>query len=323
MNVEFDAKAIEFDKIREQLVINYEFLQRFYVDMQRKLNEKNDMIVQEREIWEREKQEIRDMVKMDSEVLALNVGGTHHMMTERDVLRLVPGSTLEKMFSGMHELKKIDEEVFLDRDGQTFQHLVNYLRNDREVFPEFMDRNDEIHFFKELDFWRIPTKYPRGQGLTQPPRRTNSGVRSSSFTRQERHVPMPQPQMTESDASAGDHETQGVALKAAKDKWNELGPLRLDDIVANSSVPIDQSIKFGQSKYNKYIIGQLASNGKVTGVGKEINHIIYEGQFVDDVYNGFGRFIYSNGNYYIGNWLDGKRSGYGKLVDKSGKVYEG
>ena len=64
-------------------------------------------------------------------------------------------------------------------------------------------------------------------------------------------------------------------------------------------------------------------NGKVTGVGKEINHIIYEGQFKDDIYNGFGRFIYSNGNYYIGNWLDGKRSGYGKLVDKSGRVYEG
>lgn len=61
----------------------------------------------------------------------------------------------------------------------------------------------------------------------------------------------------------------------------------------------------------------------MTGVGKEINHIIYEGQFVDDVYNGFGRFIYSNGNYYIGNWIDGKRSGYGKLVDKNGKIYEG
>lgn len=80
---------------------------------------------------------------------------------------------------------------------------------------------------------------------------------------------------------------------------------------------------FGQSKYNKYIIGQLGPNGKVTGVGKEINHIIYEGQFRDDIYNGFGRFIYSNGNYYIGNWLDGKRSGFGKLVDKSGRVYEG
>jgi len=53
--------------------------------------------------------------------------------------------------------------------------------------------------------------------------------------------------------------------------------LRLEDIVANSKEPIDQTLTFGQSKYNKYIIGQLGTNGKVTGVGKEINHIIYEG----------------------------------------------
>lgn len=98
------------------------------------------------------------MVNLDSEVVAINVGGTHHMMTERDVLRLCPGSTLEKMFNGMHELKKINEEVFLDRDGTTFQHLVNYLRNDREVLPEFADYNDELHFFKELDFWKVPLK---------------------------------------------------------------------------------------------------------------------------------------------------------------------
>lgn len=98
-------------------------------------------------------------VKLDSEVVALNVGGTHHMMTERDVLTQVRGSVLEKMFNGMNELKRIDDEVFLDRDGRTFQYLVNYLRNDREVFPEFVDPNDEIHFFKELDFWSIPTRH--------------------------------------------------------------------------------------------------------------------------------------------------------------------
>lgn len=57
------------------------------------------------------------------------------------------------------------------------------------------------------------------------------------------------------DTSMIGEDSQGVALKAAKDKWNELGPLRLDDIVANSSSPIDQSKNFGQSKYNKYIIG--------------------------------------------------------------------
>ena len=55
----------------------------------------------------------------------------------------------------MHELKKIGEEVFLDRDGKTFETLVNYLRNDRKVFPEFSDKNTEIHFYKELHFWGI------------------------------------------------------------------------------------------------------------------------------------------------------------------------
>ena len=34
-------------------------------------------------------------------------------------------------------------------------------------------------------------------------------------------------------------DSHGVALRAAKEKWNELGPLRLEDIVANSSDPID------------------------------------------------------------------------------------
>jgi asparagine synthetase A len=49
----------------------------------------------------------------------------------------------------MHELKKIGDEVFLDRDGKIFETLVNYLRNDRKVFPEFTEKNMENHFYKE------------------------------------------------------------------------------------------------------------------------------------------------------------------------------
>tara|TARA_B110000305_G_C19327990_1_gene582446 strand:- start:68 stop:301 length:234 start_codon:yes stop_codon:yes gene_type:complete len=74
-----------------------------------------------------------------------------------------------------------------------------------------------------------------------------------------------------------DEEIPGVALKAVKDKWNELGPLKLEDIIANSTEPIDQSLQFGQSRHNKFIIGQVNADGRVFGVGKEINHIIYEG----------------------------------------------
>lgn len=114
-----------------------------------------------------------------------------------------------------------------------------------------------------------------------------------------------------------------MALRAVKEKWAELGPLKLDEIVANSTEPIDQVMPFGQSKFNKFIIGQVGVNGMVCGVGKEINHIIYEGQFKNDTYHGYGRYIYSNGNYYVGNWQFGKRQGWGKLVDRSGRVYEG
>lgn len=222
--------------------------------MQDKLNNKNDLINEERQVWEDEKLAIRDLIKMDSDVVALNVGGTHHMMTERDVLRHVPGSILDTMFSGMHELKKIDDAVFLDRDGKSFQYLVNYLRNEREVFPEFMDRNDEIHFFKELEFWKIPTKYP-AQNLNAT-RATAPPMRNTSFVSQQEkipvHKPMPMPSQIEfeSDASGSGAEPMGVALKAAKDKWNELGPLRLEEIMANSQVKIDQSVKFGPSKFN-------------------------------------------------------------------------
>jgi len=108
-----------------------------------------------------------------------------------------------------------------------------------------------------------------------------------------------------------------------KVKWAELGPLTLEEIIANSTSPVDQSLPFGTSKHNKFIMGQIGADGRTQGLGKEFNNVIYEGQFKDDVYHGFGRFIYTNGNYYIGNWQMGKRSGRGKFVDMNGKTYSG
>ena len=59
----------------------------------------------------------------------------------------------------MHQLKFQGEEVFLDRDGKTFENVVNYLRNDRKVFPEFNEKHDENMFFKELHYWNIDEEH--------------------------------------------------------------------------------------------------------------------------------------------------------------------
>ena len=63
------------------------------------------------------------------------------------------------MFSGNHELRVLEDgSIFLDRDGKIFGYLVNYLRNNRETWPEFTDPNDEVQFLKELDWWKVPTR---------------------------------------------------------------------------------------------------------------------------------------------------------------------
>ena len=123
------------------------------------MNEKYGLIKIEKDKWETEKEEIKNLAKVDMEVVSLNIGGTHHIQTDKQVLTLCEGSNLAKIFSGMHEVKKIDDEIFLDRDGQAFETLVNYLRNDRKVFPEFNDKNSENMFYKELNYWGIDAEH--------------------------------------------------------------------------------------------------------------------------------------------------------------------
>jgi hypothetical protein len=161
INDEFGAIADEFEKIRRQLIANHEYLLSWYKRMVLDLESKKALVVADRKDFEDEKKIIADLVQMDSEIVSLNVGGTHHMMTETKVLQSCSDSILAKMFSGDHMLKRVgpedDQKIFLDRDGRTFQHLVNYLRNERQTWPEFVDPNDEVQFLKELDWWKVPT----------------------------------------------------------------------------------------------------------------------------------------------------------------------
>jgi hypothetical protein len=58
------------------------------------------------------------------------------------------------MFSGRHEIPKHNGRVFIDRDGISFFNMINYLRTGK--FPIFKDKNEEINFFEELEYWQIP-----------------------------------------------------------------------------------------------------------------------------------------------------------------------
>lgn len=84
----------------------------------------------------------------------MDVGGTHRITTNLDLLTEVKESMLAKMFSGRHDVPKNEKgNVFLDRDGETFLTLVNYLRNYRRALPKLDTLKQETLFLKELEFW--------------------------------------------------------------------------------------------------------------------------------------------------------------------------
>ena len=61
------------------------------------------------------------------------------------------------MFSGRHRIKEYNDQVFLDRDGKTFEFLINYLRNTKSELPIFESEDQARLFSTELDFWGIET----------------------------------------------------------------------------------------------------------------------------------------------------------------------
>ena len=49
-------------------------------------------------------------------------------------------------------MPKFGDKIFIDRDGEQFVNLVNFLRTGK--FPILKNREEEIKFNDELNFWK-------------------------------------------------------------------------------------------------------------------------------------------------------------------------
>ena len=102
------------------------------------------------------------------------------------------------------------------------------------------------------------------------------------------------------------------------------------NIIKNEIKEIRNKGKYINGKYiyndGKYYIGQFKNNlmhGK--GIDYYSNgNILYEGDFVNDKYEGYGKYIWENGEYYIGQEKNGLSHGKGIDYYSNGKIkYEG
>jgi hypothetical protein len=105
------------------------------------LEQKEELIAKQLE-WLEERESIRKINRMDVEVMKINIGGTV-LQTSQSLLKSVPDSKLERMFSGeLTELKKVEGVIFIDRNGKIFEAMIDYLRDERAKMPKFSELND-------------------------------------------------------------------------------------------------------------------------------------------------------------------------------------
>ena len=94
------------------------------------------------------------MYEPEGNIIDLDIGGTHKITTTISTLCTAKDSTLATMFSGRHKLSMHNGRVFIDREGDTFCQVIQYLRNGKT--PIFDNKIKENAFYEELDYWQIP-----------------------------------------------------------------------------------------------------------------------------------------------------------------------
>ena len=155
----FDKKHSFLKIIYNKLLKNYKFIEDEKTKISEQITHADYKVKKEKDNWEHEKKVINMHVKKDSEIVRLDLGG-NLMKVSRETLTSVEGSLLEKMFSGKHNIRGKEQEnksVYLDRDFRTFEYMINYLRNGREVYPQFESKAEQDLFEKEIEYWGIKT----------------------------------------------------------------------------------------------------------------------------------------------------------------------
>ena len=97
------------------------------------------------------------------EIVHLNVGGTK-FATTMATLQSQPGTLLSEMFSGRMSLRRDrDGNYFIDRDGQSFRHVLNFLR-DGTLPPHGASDSMRREMKMEAAFYQIPQLLRWAQG---------------------------------------------------------------------------------------------------------------------------------------------------------------
>jgi hypothetical protein len=110
----------------------------------------------------------------------------------------------------------------------------------------------------------------------------------------------------------------GIHKQGSKKNMENYG-----DLIYPIIIDLKPQINYENGDYYKGDIINGKANGKGILYYKE-GKIKYEGNFINDKMEGYGKFYYKNGRYYIGQFKQNLLNGNGKLYDINGNIkYKG
>lgn len=90
------------------------------------------------------------------ELVELNVGGVNYTTTTATLQQAEPDSLLASIISAHSNetfARDSKNRIFIDRDGQLFRFILDYLRNKKLVLPEHFAERDRLRM--EADYYRL------------------------------------------------------------------------------------------------------------------------------------------------------------------------
>lgn len=150
----------EVIKVYKTLEDNQKKIAEFHKSKKKSLEQLREELLKEKKEWDEAKKQLNRASRDGEEVVKLNISGTHEAQIQVSTLNFDKDSFLGKMFSTGDQYKPLVQEdgrIFIDRDGEAFCHVIDYLRNYKKRLPEFRGMRERKMFFRELDYWRIET----------------------------------------------------------------------------------------------------------------------------------------------------------------------
>lgn len=152
----------EVIKVYKTLEDNQKKVASFHASKKKGMDKVREELMKEKTNWDKAKDQLNKASRPDTEVVKFNISGTHEAQVMIATLNAEKESFLGKMFMSGDQYKPLIQEdgrIFIDRDGESFMHIINYLRDNKKTLPEFRGMRERKMFFRELDYWQIKTTH--------------------------------------------------------------------------------------------------------------------------------------------------------------------